>query len=65
MIGRQVHDHPDLSTTALTKEQSVQNRTPFLLTFLVGLPSVEAGGGGESGGGWRGGDRMSGLGRRP
>jgi hypothetical protein len=42
LIGRQIDNETQGSTSVATREQSVQSRTPILLNFLVRLPSVEA-----------------------
>jgi hypothetical protein len=41
------------------REQAVQNRTPFSLSFVVSLPSVEATGRWRERGGWAGGRSFS------
>ena len=43
VIGRQIHDDLNLSTTALTKEEAVHSRTPVLLGFVVELPPCHRG----------------------
>jgi hypothetical protein len=42
LIGRQIHDEPDLSTVGLTRGSRVQSRTSVLLGFRIELPSVTA-----------------------
>jgi hypothetical protein len=42
MVGRQIHDKPDRSTSVLMRERSIHSRTPISLKFSVGLPSVTA-----------------------